>query len=49
MSCYTSNVMEDEHRAVDLYVIGLGPIYMGIHTKGCTLESVIDEAKQLER
>ena len=34
---------------VDLYMTGLGPSYVRIHTEGHTLESIIKEARLLER
>ena len=39
------NVMQDERRAVELYVTGLGPAYIGIPTEDRRLESVVEEAK----
>ena len=46
---HTTDVREDESRAMDLFMTGLGPTYVGIHIEGHTLESVIQEARQLER
>ena len=34
---------------MDLFVTGLGPTYIGIRTESHTLESVVQEARQLER
>ena len=48
-SRHVMDVMKDERRVVDLYITGLRPIYIGIHMEGRTLESVIDEVRQLER
>ena len=49
LSHHIVDVMEDERRAVELYMIGLGPAYIGIQTEDQRLESVIEEARQLER
>ena len=49
LSRHTADMMGDECRSVDLYVTGLGPTYVEILTEGRTLESIIDEARQLER
>ena len=39
----------DEMRAVELYVTGLGPTYIGIRTEGRSLNGVIEETRQMER
>ena len=49
LSRHTEDVMRDEMRVVELYVTGLGPAYIGIRTEGWDLDSVIEEAKQMER
>ena len=49
LSPHAVDVMQDERRAVELFVTGLGPAYIGIRTEDWRLESVIEEAKQLER
>ena len=49
LSRYAMDVIQDESREVELYVIGLGPTYIGIWTEDRRLESVVEEAKQLER
>ena len=41
--------MQDEDRAVELFVNGLGQAYVSIKLGGKTLHSVIEEAQQLER
>ena len=41
--------MQDERRVGELYVTGLGPAYIGIRTEDWRLESVVEEARQLER
>ena len=40
---------DDERRAVDLFVIGLGSAYTSMHTEGHNLEHVIEEGRMLER
>ena len=49
LSHHTADVMQDERRVVELYVIGLGPAYIGIQTEDWRLESVVEEDRQLER
>ena len=49
LGCFTPDVMHDEDRAAELYVIGLGSAYISIRPRGRTLHSVIEEARQLER
>ena len=49
LSRHAVDVMGYERRVVDLYVTGLGSTYVGIRTEGYTLESIIDEARQLVR
>ena len=47
---YAPDVMQDEDRASELFVIGLGSAYIGIKLEGRTLHSVIEEkARQLKR
>ena len=46
---FAPNVMQDEDRVVELYVIRLGLVYIIIRPGGRTLHSVIEEARQLER
>ena len=46
---FAPDVMHDEDRATELYVIGLGSAYVSIRPGGRTLHSVIEEARQLER
>ena len=46
---FAPDVMQDEDRASELYVIGLGSAYISIRPGGRTLHSVIEEARQLER
>ena len=46
---FAPDVMQDEDRASELYVIGLGSAYISIKPGGRTLHSVIEEARQLER
>ena len=43
------DVMQDEDRAAELFVIGLGSAYVSIRPGGRTLYSVIEEARQFER
>ena len=40
---YAPDVMQDEDRASELFVIGLGSAYIGIKLEGRTLHSVIEE------
>ena len=49
LSRHAANVMQDERRAVELYVTELGPAYISIWTGDQRLESVVEEARQLER
>ena len=46
---FALDVMQDEDRATELYVIGLGSAYISIRSGGRTLHSVIEEVRQLER
>ena len=46
---HTEDVRRDKYRAIDLYVIGLRPTYIGIRTEDHTLERVVEEARLLER
>ena len=46
---FAPDVMQDEDRATELFVIGLGSAYVSIRPGGRTLYSVIEEARQLER
>ena len=46
---FAPDVMQDEDRAAELFVIGLGSDYVSIRPGGRTLHSVIEEARQLER
>ena len=46
---FAPDVMQDEDRATELFVIGLGSDYVSIRPGGRTLHSVIEEARQLER
>ena len=46
---FAPNVMQDEDRAAELFVIGLGSAYVSIRPCGRTLYSVIKEARQFER
>ena len=48
LGCFAPDVMQDEDRAAELYVIGLGSAYISIRPRGKTLYSVIEEARQLE-
>ena len=45
---FASDVIQDEDKVVELYVIGLGSAYISIRPRGKTLYSVIEEARQLE-
>ena len=49
MSRYAIDVLQDVTRAVELYVFGLGPEFMVIQPEGRSLESVVEEARQVER
>ena len=49
LSRYGANVIRDEHKGVYLFVTGFGPSYIGIQIEDQRLESVIEEARQLER
>ena len=42
---FTPNVMQDEDRAAELFVIGLGSAYVSIRPCGRTLHSVTEEAR----
>ena len=42
---FAPDVMQDEDRASELYVIGLGSAYISIKPGGRTLHSVIEESK----
>ena len=46
---FAPDVMQDDDRSAELYVIGLGSAYISIRPGGRTLLSVIEEARQLER
>ena len=43
LSHHVADVIQDESRAVELYIIGLGPAYIGIQTENQRLESVVKE------
>ena len=45
---FVPDVMQDEDRASELFVIGLGSAYINIRPGGRTLHSVLEEARQLE-
>ena len=49
LSRYATDVLQDVPRAVELYVFGLGPEFMVIRLEGRSLESVVEEARQVER
>ena len=49
LSRYATDVIQDISRAVELYVFGLGPEFMVIRPEGRSLESVVEEARQVER
>ena len=49
LSRYATDVFQDVPRAVELYVFGLGPEFMVIRPEGRSLESVVEEARQVER
>ena len=49
LSRHVVDVMQDDRRAVELYMTGLGLAYIGIRTEDRRLESVVEEARQLER
>ena len=46
---HTLDVIQDDRRLVELFVTGLGAAYISISTEGRRLDSVIEEARQLER
>lgn len=46
---FAPDVMQDDDRASELFVIGLGSAYISIRPRGRTLLNVIEEARQLER
>ena len=46
---HVPDMRDDEQRAVDLFVNGLGSAYSSIHIDGHNLEHVIEEARMLER
>ena len=43
------DVMQDDRRAVELFMMGLGTAYISIRTEDRRLDSVIEEARQFER
>ena len=43
LSRHIMDVMQDEKRAVELFMIGLGPTYIGIQTEDQSLDRVIEE------
>ena len=45
---FAPDVMQDEDRASELFVIGLGSAYISIRPGGRTLHSVIEEATARE-
>ena len=49
LSRYATDVLQDAPRAVELYVFGLGPEFMVFRPEGRSLESVVEEARQVER
>ena len=49
LSRYATDVLQDIPRTVELYVFGLGPEFMVIRPEGRSLESVVEEARQVER
>ena len=49
LSRYSTDVIQDIPRAVELYVFGLGPEFMVIRLESRSLESVAEEAWQVER
>ena len=49
LSRHVVDVMQDERRVVELFVIGLGSAYICIWTADQRLQSLIEEAIQLER
>ena len=46
---FALDVMQNEDRASELFVMGLGAAYISIRPGDRTLHSVIEEARQLER
>ena len=46
---FAPDVIQDEDRAVELFMITLGLAYVSIRPGGRTLHSIIEEARQLER
>ena len=49
LSRHVIYMMQDERRVIELFMTRLGPTYIGVRTKDQRLESVIEEARQLER
>ena len=49
LSRYATDVLQDIPRAVELYVFGLGLEFIVIRPEGHSLESVVEEARQVER
>ena len=49
MGRHALDVIQDDRRAVDLFMTGLGVAYISIRTEDRRLDSVIEEARQLER
>ena len=45
LSRHAADVIQDERRVVELYMIGLGPTYFSIWIEDHRLESVAEEAK----
>ena len=45
---FAPDVMQDEDRVFELFVIGLGSAYISIRPGGRNLHSVLEEARQLE-
>ena len=43
------DVIQNDRRVVELFVTGLGAAYISIQTEDQRLDSVIEEARQLER
>ena len=46
---FAPDIMQDEDRAAEFFVFGLGSAYVSIRPGGRTLYSVIEEARQFER
>ena len=46
---FAPDIMQDEDRAAEFFVFGLGSAYVNIRPGGRTLYSVIEEARQFER